>query len=118
MKESIVIISKNREFVRVYRMGRRAESKYCRMYMLKNKLSTNRFGFSVSKKVGNSVVRHRVKRLYLEVLRRMQNELRTGYDIVVVAKNTASEMTFSECRHDVKTALGRLGLWGKGERMC
>ena len=56
------------------------------MYIVDNNLESNRLGISVSKKVGNSVVRHRITRLIREVYRLQQNNLMKGKDIVVVAR--------------------------------
>ncbi len=85
-------------------------SRYMVLYYLKNGLSYNRFGFSVSKKVGNSVVRHRVKRRFVEVYRRMQSYLPAGYDIVVIGKKAAFKMSYHECYEDAQKILNRAGL--------
>ena len=56
-------LKKNRDFQLVYKMGTSYVNKYLVMYVRKNQLDRNRIGISVSKKVGNSVVRHRLCRL-------------------------------------------------------
>ena len=73
------------EFGNVYKQGKSYANKYLVMYITDNNLEINRLGISVSKKVGNSVVRHRITRLIREAYRLHVNELKTGYDIVVVA---------------------------------
>ena len=59
-------LKNNRDFVNVYTSGRSYANKYLVIYTLKNNSDRNRLGISVSKKVGNSVVRHRLKRLIKE----------------------------------------------------
>lgn len=59
------------------------------MYIRKNELKENRIGISVSKKVGNSVVRHRITRLIRESYRLHEADLITGLDIVIVARVNA-----------------------------
>ena len=59
------------------------------MYVLKNNKEVNRIGISVSKKVGNSVVRHRVTRLVRESYRLHENIFNSGLDIVVIGRNNA-----------------------------
>ena len=83
---SKIISLKNREFGRVYGKRVSKANKLLIMYVKKNDLSVNRFGISVSKKVGNSVVRHRFCRLARETFRMYEKQLKTGYDIVVVAR--------------------------------
>ena len=60
-------LKKNRDFQLVYKTGTSYVNKYLVMYARENQLGKNRIGISVSKKVGNSVVRHRLCRLVREV---------------------------------------------------
>lgn len=98
-------IKKNRDFVRVYHHGKSYANKYLVMYVLKNDLVENRFGITVSKKVGNSVVRHRTTRLIRESIRLHLNEFEKGLDIVIVARHTAKGRKFLE----IESALLHLG---------
>ena len=66
------------------------------MYIMKNDLYYNRIGISVSKKVGNSVVRHHLTRLIRESYRRNEAVFHSGWDIVVVARENASNVTYRE----------------------
>jgi len=70
--------------------------------MRPNSLAENRLGVSVSRKVGNSVVRSRIKRLIKEQYRLHAHLFKTGYDIVVVARAAASELPHN-------TAFSKLG---------
>jgi ribonuclease P protein component len=62
------------------------------MYVKKNNIAKNRLGIVVSKKVGNSVVRHRITRLVRESYRLHESVLEKGYDIVIVGKHKAGEI--------------------------
>ena len=86
----------NNEFSFVYRNGKSYANKYLGMYAVENGLGSNRIGISVSKKVGNSVVRHRVTRLIRESYRLNQAAFHTGYDIVVVARAGAKGKGYSD----------------------
>ena len=75
------------------------------MYVLENQYKKNRLGISVSKKVGNSVVRHRITRLVRESYRLNETLFKNGFDIVVVARTTAKDRTYQE----IESALLHLG---------
>lgn len=89
-------LKKNRDFQLVYKTGTSYVNKYLVMYVRENQLDKNRIGISVSKKVGNSVVRHRLCRLVRESYRLHEEVFRRGLDIVVVARVNAKERTFRE----------------------
>ena len=89
-------LKKNCDFQYVYKNGKSYANKYLVMYILENQRNQNRLGISVSKKVGNSVVRHRVTRLVRESYRLHENIFNSGLDIVVIARNSASRITYAE----------------------
>ena len=96
--EFSVGLKKNDDFRNVYRRGKSVADKYFVMYVSENHMDINRLGISVSKKTGNSVVRHRVKRLMKEAFRTSEDMFNSGLDIVFVAKKSAAEMTFDDAK--------------------
>ena len=72
-------LKKNRDFKTVYSNGKSRANKYLVMYVMKNGTEKNRIGISVSKKVGNSVVRHHLTRLIREIYRLNEHYFKTGY---------------------------------------
>lgn len=90
------IVSLRRDdFKEVYQSGHSKANRYLIMYVNQHK-NSNRLGISVSKKVGNSVVRHRVKRLIKEAYRLNMDKIKEGYDVVVIARNTAKGKNYQE----------------------
>ncbi len=83
-------------FRKVYREGKSYANKYLVMYLLENGTEGNRVGISVSKKVGNSVVRHRTVRLIRESYRLQEDKIGRGYDMVVVARVNAKGRSYQE----------------------
>ena len=98
-------LKSNSDFRRVYRGGKSYANKYLVMYVLENGTDQNRLGISVSKKVGNSVVRHRITRLVRESYRLHEDMFNSGLDIVVIARSTAKDISYRE----VESALLHLG---------
>ncbi len=84
------------QFSRVYKNGKSRADKYLVMYVLDNETDCNRLGISVSKKVGNSVVRHRFCRLVREAYRLHEDLFNSGLDIVVVARRGTDKCGFHE----------------------
>ena len=91
-------LKKNRDFQNVYKNGRSKANKYLVMYVLENGSSLNHLGISVSKKVGNSVVRHHLTRLIRESYRLHEEMFHSGWDIVIVARPSAAEMDFQQAK--------------------
>ncbi len=87
-------LKKNSEFGAVYSKGRSKANRYFIMYTLKNGSDKNRLGISVSKKVGNSVIRHRIKRLVKESYRLHEKMFNSGLDIVVIARGGAADLGY------------------------
>ena len=97
-------LKKNQDFQKVYRNGTSKGNRYLVMYVLKNQYMKNRLGISVSKKVGNSVVRHRLTRLVRESYRLNEERFNRNLDIVVIARPAAKGRSY----HEIESALMHL----------
>ena len=93
------------DFQNVYQKGSSKANRILVMYVWENGTNRNRLGISVSKKVGNSVVRHHLTRLVRESYRLHEEMFNSGLDIVVIARNTAKDISY----HEVESALLHLG---------
>ena len=98
-------LKKNRDFQLTYKKGKSYANRYLVMYVRENGTSGNRLGLSVSKKVGNSVVRHRVTRLLRESYRLQEEHFRRGYDIIIIARASAKDKSSQE----IESAVVHLG---------
>ncbi len=87
-------IKKNSDFQKIYQSGKSYANRQLVMYVKRAGQPDQRIGISVSKKVGNSVVRHRLTRLLRECFRLNKNILTTGLDIVVVVRPAAKEVNY------------------------
>ena len=98
-------LKKNSYFQDVYKNGKSYANRFFVMYVLKNDLGKNRLGISVSKKVGNSVIRHHVTRLVREAYRLQEEIFHSGLDIVVIARVSARNVSY----HETEKAILHLG---------
>jgi ribonuclease P protein component len=111
-------LKKNNEFRVVYRKGKSFPNDLLVLYILKNRKNRdkeankyNRIGISVSKKVGNSVVRSRSKRLINESYRFKLCNLKQGYDFVFVARTKLKDKDYHQVDKAVNNLLKKAGLY-------
>ena len=106
-------LKKNQDFKVVYQNGTSYANRLLVMYVLKNQHMKHRLGISVSKKVGNSVVRHRLTRLIRESYRLNEAEFENSLDIVVVARPQAKDRTYHEIESAFMHLAGKHCIAGK-----
>lgn len=87
-------LKRNKEFQRVYRTGKSQGSKTVVLVHNRGRQGALRVGFSVSKKVGNAVVRNRVKRRMREAFRLMLSDVARGHNLIFIARETAANESF------------------------
>lgn len=105
-------LKKNYEFRVVYRKGKSLANKYLVVYKYKNNKSNNRVGISVSKKVGNSVVRSRVTRLIREGYRLNEEFIeKEGWDLVIIARSSANGASYEEISKALVNLLKQHNIW-------
>lgn len=89
-------VRKNSEFQYIYKNGTSYANRLLVMYVVKSGEEGNRIGISVSKKVGNSIVRHHITRLIREIFRINNHRLKTGLNIIVVARVAAKNSDYRD----------------------
>ena len=98
------------EFGAIYRDGRKRVGRRFVSFVARREGGQGRkFGVVVSRRVGNAVVRNRVKRLVREVYRTHRARLADDVHLVIVARQGADSLGFSDCREAVRK------LWYEGE---
>ncbi|TJX13666.1 ribonuclease P protein component [Tissierella creatinini] len=89
-------IRKNLEFKRVYSGGKNYWNRNLTLYIKKNNLDESRFGITITKKIGNAVVRNRIRRRIKEVYRLNFHKIKDGYDLVFIPKKNVQEISYKQ----------------------
>ena len=101
------ILRNQQDFNRLYKKGKSSGSKYVVLLFIKNGLTYNRKAFVASKKVGNSVMRHRAVRLMRESYRLLESNFKTGYDLMFIARNTIEDTKCADVKKSIEAAAKR-----------
>ena len=105
-------LKRRAEFLRVAAKGRKAPMPGVVLQALpRNDAAPLRLGFTVTKKVGNAVIRNRTRRRLKEAARLLLREqILTGVDLVLIGRDGTRARPFAALRQDLARALGRLGV--------
>jgi ribonuclease P protein component len=106
-------LRKSDDFQRL-KSGHRLGTRHLVVNFASSKRHTSRFGLVVSKRVGNAVIRNRVKRWLREAVRHEKGALDekcglTGFDVVLIARSSAATAGAEALREDVARALNKMG---------
>jgi ribonuclease P protein component len=99
------------QFNLVFKEGSTQTDRYLVMKLRQNQSEFTRYGISINKRIGNAVVRNRVKRVLREILR--LNDLNPGWDIVVIARSPASGGDYAQLNKSAVNLLSRAGIIAK-----
>lgn len=103
-------LTKNRFFQFIYRKGESRQTKYLILVFIKTKYKPFKVGFSVSKKIGKSVVRSKVKRRLRESFNLIQNKINPNYNYVFIAKKGIDTIDFLSIKKELELCLKKANL--------
>ena len=106
-----VSLNKNKNFKYIYNRGKNVVSPILVTYIVKNKLGINRIGITTSKKIGNAVERNRARRIIKVAYRNWCTQIKTGYDLVFVARNKTVKSNSNQIYNVMKQHLSQLNIW-------
>ena len=103
-------LKRHKEFRYTYRVGKSVGARLFSLVWAKNRTDSVKVGFSVSKKVGNSVMRNRAKRRLRACITPMLDSIRTGTNLVFIARREVIDVPFDEMQRQMSDVLKRAGL--------
>ena len=106
--KKINIVKENRDYSRIIKKNKSFKYKDYIIYIDKKEPSIYRFGFSVGKKIGNAVMRNRVKRQIKEIV--SQNNYKNDFDCIIIVGKGILSRSFSEMSKNLNFALRKLDL--------
>ena len=89
-------VRSSKRFAEIRQQGRSAANELLVLYALPNDLEFSRFGFSVSGRIGNAVIRNRVKRRLREAVRLQMDQIATGWDMIWIARRPIIKANYHE----------------------
>lgn len=105
------------DFSRVYRGGKSFANGQFVVYWSKQKIADPfRLGVSASKKIGNAVVRNRMRRLVKEIVRLNAERIVPNVDFILIVRKPAVEMSTKDLERSVLHVLKRAGLLKNGQQ--
>lgn len=99
---------KKGDFKKVIEDGRKFSSGYLLIYVKPNGLPFSRLGIAVSKKIGNAVVRNRIKRRLREAVRKQLMEKPLRYDFMIIARSASADAAFAALNKVITDSIARL----------
>lgn len=102
-------LTRRKEYLEIYREGAKRVGPAFICYAVRRDDRGKKFGLAVSRKVGNAVVRNRIKRYLREIYRTHRDCIAEGVQLVVVARPEAAALDFNECRDALRKTVGRMG---------
>ncbi len=105
-------LKKNKEFNKVYNNGKSYATRNLVLYLLSApRNDNNRYGLSVSKRIGNAVVRNKLKRRLREIIREFEKKYNfKSYDIIIIARNPVVDLNYRQIKRDIKKLYKRADL--------
>ncbi|MNI13386.1 Ribonuclease P protein component [compost metagenome] len=111
-------LTKREDFNKVYRYGKSmANQQFVLYYMPQPKLEQFRLGVSVSKKVGNAVVRNRLRRMMKEIVRLNKDRMTLQYDYILIARKPVLEMDYQAMEKSIFHVIRKASLYKKDSHL-
>ncbi len=102
-------IRKKKDFLLIYKKGRRYRGKYFSLIYLSNNLNFSRVAIVVSRKIGNAVQRNKVKRWIRDLFRKNKNMIKSSVDIIIIPQKEILNLSWSSLQQEYLSAIEYIG---------
>lgn len=103
-------LTKRKQFNYIYRKGRTSHGEFVTLVFSYCKMKNIKVGFSASKKIGNSVVRHRALRMMREAVKPFVEKMTPNHNYIFIAKESLPEKPFVEIKKNIEEVLRKAGM--------
>lgn len=109
----LIAVKKNGDFKKVIKNGHYAVARHISVYIMLNGKDHNRIGIIIKKKLGKSVIRNYIRRVIKQNYRELENDIKYGFDIVIIGRVSESVPTYGDMRKEMEYAFRRLHIIGQ-----
>lgn len=106
-------LKKNRQFNYIYKNGNANHSKFLSLISIKTKYQPYKVGFTVSKKIGKSVVRSKVKRRLRESFNLLYKNIKPTHNLIFLSREGIDTLSFLEIQNCMKNLLIKANLYNE-----
>lgn len=105
------IIKKNHEFQKIINKHKSLKNTSFVIHYRKNEKGFFKFGISVGKKIGNAVIRNKIKRQIRSMIQNLiKDKVDCSFDIIVIARKNFLQKTYEDCYKDLKKLFKKFNL--------
>ena len=105
------IVRKNIDFSRIIENNKPYKTNYFNVFFEKNYINDYRFGISVSKKVGNAVIRNKLKRQIKNILDQYKDKIIREYDCIIIVKSNIINLSYLEIKEQLFETLKKIKIF-------
>jgi len=106
--KKINIVKNNRDFTRIIKSKVPVKNKYFVLYKERTEEDIYKFGISVSKKIGNAVVRNKLKRQIKSIIDK--KDYKKGFNCIIILRKGVLDLTYNELEENLFEVISKLGL--------
>ena len=105
-------LKKKNDFKKVFEKGKYFQKSFIKVKYLKNDLEKNRFALMIGIKISKKAVeRNKIKRWIEEIIRLNLNQIKTGFDIIIMANPKILEKKYSQVEEELINLLKEIRIW-------